>query len=75
MATNEPKKRSIVANLVANMLTEREDDFTANVTYVANRSIGTSSSMSVFHSPKRKRNRRNSLSLPLKFHCDRFYSL
>ena len=35
----------------------------------------TSSSMSVFHSPKRKRNRRNSLSLPLKFHCDRFYSL
>ena len=28
-----------------------------------------------FHSPKRKRNRRNSLSLPLKFHCDRFYSL
>ena len=39
MASNEPKKRSIVANLVANMLTEREDDFTANVTYVANRSI------------------------------------
>ena len=39
MATNEPKKRSIVATLVANMLTEREDDFTANVTYVANRSI------------------------------------
>lgn len=39
MATNEPKKRSIVANLVANMLTEREDDFTANVTYVANRLI------------------------------------
>ena len=39
MASNEPKKRSIVATLVANMLTEREDDFTANVTYVANRSI------------------------------------
>ena len=30
MASNEPKKRSIVATLVANMLTEREDDFTAN---------------------------------------------
>ena len=28
-----------------------------------------------FHSPKRKRNRRNSLSLPLKFHCDRFCNL
>ena len=28
-----------------------------------------------FSFPKRKRNRRNSLSLPLKFHCDRFYSL
>lgn len=39
MASNEPKKRSIVATLVANMLTEREDDFTANVTYVANRTI------------------------------------
>ena len=39
MALNEPKKRSIVATLVANMLTEREDDFTANVTYVASRSI------------------------------------
>ena len=39
MASNEPKKRSIVATLVANMLTEREDDFTANVTYVASRSI------------------------------------
>ena len=39
MASNDPKKRSIVATLVANMLTEREDDFTANVTYVANRSI------------------------------------
>ena len=39
MASNEPKKRSITGNLVANMLTEREDDFTFNVTYVANRSI------------------------------------
>lgn len=39
MASNEPKKRSIVTTLVANMLTEREDDFTANVTYVANRSV------------------------------------
>ena len=39
MASNEPQKRSITGNLVANMLTEREDDFTFNVTYVANRSI------------------------------------
>ena len=39
MASNEPKKRSITGNLVANMLTEREDDFTFNVTYVASRSI------------------------------------
>lgn len=36
---NEPKKRSITGKLVANVLTEREDDFTCNVTYVANRSI------------------------------------
>lgn len=39
MASNEPKKRSITGNLVANMLTEREDDFIFNVTYVTNRSI------------------------------------
>ena len=36
---NGPKKRSITGKLVANVLTEREDDFTCNVTYVANRSI------------------------------------
>lgn len=36
---NEPKKRSITGKLVANVLTEREDDFICNVTYVANRSI------------------------------------
>lgn len=36
---NEPKKRSITSKLVANVLTEREDDFTCNVTYVANHSI------------------------------------
>ena len=35
----------------------------------------TNSSMSPFHFPKRKGNRRNSLSLPLKFHCDRFCHL
>ena len=28
---NEPKKRSITGKLVANVLTEREDDFTCNV--------------------------------------------
>lgn len=39
MATTDPKMRSITGNLVANMLTEREDDFTFNVTYVANRTI------------------------------------
>lgn len=39
MASNDPKMRSITGNLVANMLTEREDDFTFNVTYVASRSI------------------------------------
>ena len=39
---NEPKKRSITGKLVANVLTEREDDFTCNVTYVANRSITVS---------------------------------
>ena len=36
---NGPKKRSITGKLVANVLTEREDDFTCNVTYVANHSI------------------------------------
>lgn len=39
MASNEPKMRCIVGTLVANMLTECEDDFTFNVTYVANRTI------------------------------------
>jgi len=39
MATNDPKKHSITGNLVANMLTEREDDYTFNVTYTANRTI------------------------------------
>ena len=35
----------------------------------------TSSSMSLFHSLKRKESRRNDLSLPLKFHCDGFLRL
>jgi hypothetical protein len=39
MAIEEPKKHSITGNLVANMLTEREDDYTFNVTYTANRTI------------------------------------
>ena len=39
MATNDPKKHRITGNLVANMLTEREDDYTFNVTYTANRTI------------------------------------
>lgn len=39
MPTNEPKMRSITGKLVANVLTEREDDFTCNVTYVANRTV------------------------------------
>lgn len=39
MATNDPKKHSITGNLVANMLTEREDDYTFNLTYTANRTI------------------------------------
>lgn len=36
---NEPRKRSITGKLVDNVLTERENDFTCNVTYVANHSI------------------------------------
>ena len=39
MATTEPKMRSIAGKLVVNKLTEREDDFTFNVTYLANRTI------------------------------------
>lgn len=39
MATDDPKMRSITGNLVSNLLTEREDDYTFNVTYLANRSI------------------------------------
>lgn len=39
MANSEPKKRSIIANLTPNKLTEREDDFTCNVKYVANRKV------------------------------------
>lgn len=39
MANNEPKKRSIIGNLTPNKMTEREDDFTFNTIYVANRTI------------------------------------
>ena len=39
MASTNPKMRSITGKLVANVLTEREDDFTYNVTYVASRTI------------------------------------
>lgn len=39
MAITDPKKRSITGKLVSNMLTEREDDFTYKVTYVANRTV------------------------------------
>ena len=35
MALNEPKMRSITGKLVANKLTERDDDFSFNVTYQA----------------------------------------
>ena len=41
MALNEPKMRSITGKLVANKLTERDDDFSFNVTYQANRSVKT----------------------------------
>ncbi len=39
MALNEPKMRSITGKLVANKLTERDDDFSFNVTYQANRTV------------------------------------
>lgn len=39
MASTEPKMRSITGRLTPNKLTEREDDFTFNVTYQASRSI------------------------------------
>ncbi|WP_195373571.1 MULTISPECIES: DUF4469 domain-containing protein [Parabacteroides] len=39
MATTTPKMRSIAGLLVPNYLTEREDDFTFNVTYLANRTV------------------------------------
>ena len=39
MTSTDPKMRSITGKLVTNMLTEREDDFTYKVTYVANRTI------------------------------------
>lgn len=39
MATTTPKMRSIAGQLVPNYLTEREDDFTFNVTYLANRTV------------------------------------
>ena len=35
MTSTDPKMRSITGKLVTNMLTEREDDFTYKVTYVA----------------------------------------
>lgn len=47
MAINEPKKRSIIATLVENKLTEREDDYTANITYVGRRSINDLCSLAV----------------------------
>ncbi len=36
MVTKEPKKRSITGKLVANKLTERDDDYSCNVIYQAN---------------------------------------
>lgn len=39
MTSTDHKMRSITGKLVTNMLTEREDDFTYKVTYVANRTI------------------------------------
>lgn len=39
MASTEPKMRSIAGKLYPNVLTEREDDFTFNVTYLANRTV------------------------------------
>lgn len=39
MASEEPKMRSIAGKLTPNKLTEREDDFTFNVTYLANRTV------------------------------------
>lgn len=39
MSNEDPKRRSIVAQLVENKLTERDDDFTANITHVGRRSI------------------------------------
>lgn len=39
MAATEPKMRSITGKLTPNKLTEREDDFTCNIAYQANRSI------------------------------------
>lgn len=39
MATTEPKMRSITGKLTPNKLTERDDDFTCNIVYQANRSI------------------------------------
>ncbi|MDD2953096.1 MAG: DUF4469 domain-containing protein [Parabacteroides sp.] len=40
MASTDPKKKSITGKLVENKLTERPDDYSFNVTYVQNRSIG-----------------------------------
>lgn len=39
MASEEPKMRSIAGKLTPNKLTERVDDFTFNVTYLANRTV------------------------------------
>ena len=39
MAATEPKMRSITGKLTPNKLTEREDDFTCNIVYQANRDI------------------------------------
>lgn len=39
MASTEPKMRSITGRLTPNKLTEREDDFTFNAIYQANRSV------------------------------------
>lgn len=39
MANEVPKRRSIIAQLVENKLTERDDDFTANITHVRRRGI------------------------------------
>lgn len=52
MANNEPKMHSITGTLTPLLLTERDNDYSLNVTYLANRSINDICQLAVIRGSK-----------------------